>query len=471
MNCQEVMELMQRQLDGDLDERESEILTSHTRQCPDCADMYERLSKLSADLENLPRVSPSHSLVDAILPKLEELERAERIAAPATSAAPAAQADAPAPAQTSPTRARRLPWTKRWSTRAAGGALAAAVVVGLFIVTFDPALIGGPGASDNASYSADEAPLSSKMANQSTAADESMAQRMEHNETASGSDESSSAAPEDGAAGMTDRSTASGGAAPQETEEANGGAANSSDDGAAAADNAEPAGGAAADNAASTSDADQNADASQAEELPSGTESAPAAPADSPAKAPLAPTASEGRAPQETPAAPAAEEDGAAAPAADADETRAEQLQAPQSAGDGAPQAEQDTDTAAPARQDEADASGDMADDTQSDAPRGGAGGYVPEKSQTIGIASGDALASPGVPSPDGAYEAVVSGSTLQLRNAESGALLFESRKDDGRIVNVVWSDDGATLAYEVEAGEQSRQYVVNIANLSESAQ
>ena len=74
MNCQEVMELMQRQLDDDLDESEIEVLMNHTRQCPDCAAMFERLQLLSAELTSLPKVMPSYSLVDAIMPQLERIE-------------------------------------------------------------------------------------------------------------------------------------------------------------------------------------------------------------------------------------------------------------------------------------------------------------------------------------------------------------------------------------------------------------
>ena len=76
MNCQEVMEYMQRQLDDDLDEHEYEVLINHTRHCPDCAAMFERLQLLSAELTSLPKVIPSYSLVDAIMPRLQELQTA-----------------------------------------------------------------------------------------------------------------------------------------------------------------------------------------------------------------------------------------------------------------------------------------------------------------------------------------------------------------------------------------------------------
>lgn len=73
MNCDEVVELMQRELDGDLDDLEQARLRDHLARCPDCAALFARLQKLSNELEQLPRVVPRYSLVDAILPKLEQL--------------------------------------------------------------------------------------------------------------------------------------------------------------------------------------------------------------------------------------------------------------------------------------------------------------------------------------------------------------------------------------------------------------
>lgn len=77
MNCQEVMELMQRHVDGDLDRRETALMTAHVGGCPDCAVMLERLQRLSDGLSQLPRVVPKFSIVDAIMPQLDRLE-AER---------------------------------------------------------------------------------------------------------------------------------------------------------------------------------------------------------------------------------------------------------------------------------------------------------------------------------------------------------------------------------------------------------
>ena len=74
MNCQEVMELIQRHVDQDLNEQETLLMTDHVGQCPECAAMLEKLTRLSRGLEQLPRVEPPYSLVDAILPQLTQEE-------------------------------------------------------------------------------------------------------------------------------------------------------------------------------------------------------------------------------------------------------------------------------------------------------------------------------------------------------------------------------------------------------------
>lgn len=74
MKCQEVMEYMQRSLDEDLNEQEHEQMQKHLHDCESCMLMYERLSRLSDELINLPKVTPPMSIVDSILPQLNELE-------------------------------------------------------------------------------------------------------------------------------------------------------------------------------------------------------------------------------------------------------------------------------------------------------------------------------------------------------------------------------------------------------------
>jgi hypothetical protein len=131
MNCQEVMDYMQRELDGDLSVFESVKAHEHIRQCADCAAMYERLKRLSAELENLPKVTPPISLVDAILPKLDEIDRVN--AASADAGATDLPGSAGTTARTSPRRRN-----SRFSLRILSGVVAAGVVAGVFLVMNDP---------------------------------------------------------------------------------------------------------------------------------------------------------------------------------------------------------------------------------------------------------------------------------------------------------------------------------------------
>ncbi|HEX7057403.1 MAG TPA: zf-HC2 domain-containing protein [Bacilli bacterium] len=75
MNCQEVAELMHRHLDRDLADAEYNLLQEHVRHCPSCSLLFARLQRLSGELENLPKVTPRYNLVDAILPRLQEMDR------------------------------------------------------------------------------------------------------------------------------------------------------------------------------------------------------------------------------------------------------------------------------------------------------------------------------------------------------------------------------------------------------------
>ncbi len=137
MTCQEVIDLMNRQLDGDLDERETELLMNHTRNCPDCAEMLERLSRLSSELENLPKVTPSYSLVDAIMPRLEQIElerkQEEEQTAEASVLPPEQQ-----PRRSAPSRNGKG-WLSRY--RLLGGIAAAGIVAGVFILSYSPSTL------------------------------------------------------------------------------------------------------------------------------------------------------------------------------------------------------------------------------------------------------------------------------------------------------------------------------------------
>ncbi|MFC3745410.1 zf-HC2 domain-containing protein [Paenibacillus sp. GCM10012306] len=75
MNCAEVMEWMHRYLDHDLSQDEILEMFRHIDNCPSCAEVFDSLSTLSKSLEQMPDVKPPFSLVDSILPQLDELDR------------------------------------------------------------------------------------------------------------------------------------------------------------------------------------------------------------------------------------------------------------------------------------------------------------------------------------------------------------------------------------------------------------
>ncbi|MEK5491538.1 zf-HC2 domain-containing protein [Paenibacillus sp. FSL R7-0297] len=78
MKCAEVMEWMHRYLDHDLSQEEMLEMFRHIDDCPSCAEVFDRLTMLSRQLEELPDVKPPFSLVDSILPQLEQLDRGVR---------------------------------------------------------------------------------------------------------------------------------------------------------------------------------------------------------------------------------------------------------------------------------------------------------------------------------------------------------------------------------------------------------
>ena len=75
MKCTEVIEWMHRYLDHDLSIEEISEMFRHIDDCLPCAEIFDRLTTLSQQLEQLPDVKPPFSLVDSILPRLDELDR------------------------------------------------------------------------------------------------------------------------------------------------------------------------------------------------------------------------------------------------------------------------------------------------------------------------------------------------------------------------------------------------------------
>jgi hypothetical protein len=139
MKCQEVNELMQRYLDKDLGDMENSVLFKHVQECAECAAVFERLKRLSDELEQMPDVDPPVSLVDSILPRLEEIDR---------TGAGMQDVEFPVDGNKIPEQNKIVSF-KRWIAdrpfKAVGGVVAAAVVFGLIIVN-------NPGTFKQSSY-------------------------------------------------------------------------------------------------------------------------------------------------------------------------------------------------------------------------------------------------------------------------------------------------------------------------------
>lgn len=74
MNCVEVNDLIQQNLDIQLRSEEQARLHAHIEVCTDCKSFYERLRTVHLDLESLPKVSLPYSIVDKLLPSLHQLK-------------------------------------------------------------------------------------------------------------------------------------------------------------------------------------------------------------------------------------------------------------------------------------------------------------------------------------------------------------------------------------------------------------
>ncbi|THF75020.1 anti-sigma factor family protein [Cohnella fermenti] len=186
MTCDEGRELVQRSVDNDLDSQETALMNEHLRTCPDCSALFDRLTLLSSNLAELPRVTPPFSLVDAILPRLELIDAGNGGAAQAAgyaadyaeqapvagsvdaAAAESAQAPLAAPAAGDELARRRR---NRSTTRRILAAIAAGIVAGLVIVAA-PTLLHDS-SSDNDSFALSEAPAAKqRAASESSAAGE-----------------------------------------------------------------------------------------------------------------------------------------------------------------------------------------------------------------------------------------------------------------------------------------------------------
>ncbi|RRJ66757.1 hypothetical protein EHV15_30365 [Paenibacillus oralis] len=163
MNCQEAVEWMNRYLDRDLNEEETSLLFEHIHHCQDCAEQFEWLNKLSAQLEDLPKVVPNYSLVDAILPQLDAIDQARREGSVSEmDALPMMTESSPALSRSGKQEREQGPASRRARIYRYGSlSVAAALILGVFIYQYEPrtvpsAEIALKSASDQ-SQSADDA--------------------------------------------------------------------------------------------------------------------------------------------------------------------------------------------------------------------------------------------------------------------------------------------------------------------------
>jgi hypothetical protein len=115
---------MQRDLDGELEPFEHAKLTKHLEECTDCASLYERLHTLSTHLAQLPMVEPPFSIVQSILPQLEQIDH-ERETSPFIQEQAAA-------AEGISKKRRKAIWY-----RYIGGATAAGLLISAVMFTLD----------------------------------------------------------------------------------------------------------------------------------------------------------------------------------------------------------------------------------------------------------------------------------------------------------------------------------------------
>lgn len=143
MTCHDIADYMQRHLDHDLNEQEAAVLNAHTRHCSDCAEMFDRLKRLSAELDNLPKVVPAFSLVDAIMPLLDTIELERPIAIARATATMSPEQDQAAAndkfnEQERSLRPREGERRKRFSWPLVSGIVGVGVAMGLFLVLINP---------------------------------------------------------------------------------------------------------------------------------------------------------------------------------------------------------------------------------------------------------------------------------------------------------------------------------------------
>ncbi|WP_438346908.1 anti-sigma factor family protein [Paenibacillus sp. FA6] len=132
MRCTGVVESMHRYLDNDLNEDEVAEMLGHIAGCQQCAEAFRTLKALTHELERLPLVVPKYSLVDAIMPQLDALDRARLEEEDSEELQPAEMI----PVAYINKRKKRFPTTG--VTRTLIGVAAAVGILGVAIYSYSP---------------------------------------------------------------------------------------------------------------------------------------------------------------------------------------------------------------------------------------------------------------------------------------------------------------------------------------------
>lgn len=137
MKCPEVVEWMHRYLDYDLNQEETADMFEHIAVCPECADTFRVLKLLSRELEDLPVVAPKYSLVDAIMPQLDALDRARKEKSATVDNIPAEMTPM-TPTPILQPKDRRRKFMGSTAGRTMIGVVAAGVILGVAILNYSP---------------------------------------------------------------------------------------------------------------------------------------------------------------------------------------------------------------------------------------------------------------------------------------------------------------------------------------------
>ncbi|QRG69528.1 hypothetical protein [Brevibacillus choshinensis] len=191
MTNEEIWEWMQRDLDGDLSPTEQDALYMILRKDSDLQLKYNRLKNVSEQLEKLPPVVPSFSIVDSILPRLES--------AAAVPAAAFALNEENLPTLevkrnvSSPSETKKWKRMKVWLASIGSTAVAACLLIGILFTGSDgkkseldayqqgaetvtpaeekPAVVGPPAPTPSTNPSTSNPPEGEKQATQSSSPD------------------------------------------------------------------------------------------------------------------------------------------------------------------------------------------------------------------------------------------------------------------------------------------------------------